>query len=161
MNLYDWARKWGVSYQAILDLKQAFGTINTDPKHIDAGASEAAVQNRVRLEASRAGGRIWRNNVGATYTKDGSFIRYGLSNDSQQMNKNIKSSDLVGITPVQVTPQHVGLILGVFTAREVKPEGWAYTGTEREVAQLAFIELVASLGGDACFANSEGTIGHG
>ncbi len=158
MNLYEWAIKWNIPAGAVQDLKRQFGVVNTDPAATVPGESEAAVQNKVRLEVSRVGGRIWRNNVGAAYTDEGSFIRYGLANDSQQMNRLIKSSDLIGIRPVKIEPYHVGQILGVFLCREVKPGNWTYTGTDREEAQLKFLELVASLGGDAAFANSEGTI---
>lgn len=159
MNINQWAIKWGVPYQALDDLKRLFGLYGTDTAPCDAApASEAANQNLVRLEMSRVGGRIWRNNVGATYTDEGQFIRYGLANDSQQMNKITKSSDLIGLKPVVVQPYHVGVTLGVFVAREIKPGDWKFTGTEREVAQLNYLELVASLGGDACFATGEGTL---
>jgi len=158
MNLNEWAIKWGVSYAATEDLKCRMGLVNTDPTTTVAGESEAAVQNRIRLEASRAGARVWRNNVGAMLTEDGSFVRYGLANDSQQMNARIKSSDLIGLKPVLITPEHIGQVLGVFVAREVKPRGWRYTGTPRETAQLKFLELVASIGGDACFVTGEGTL---
>jgi len=158
MNLNEWAIKWGVPYAATEDLKCLMGLVNTDPAATVAGESEAAVQNRIRLEASRVGARVWRNNVGAMLTEDGSFVRYGLANDSQQMNARIKSSDLIGLKPVLITPEHIGQVLGVFVAREVKPGGWRYTGTPRELAQLRFLELVASLGGDACFATGEGTL---
>lgn len=157
MNLNEWAIRWQVPYAAVEDLQQQFGLVGTDPAPV-AGESEAAVQNKIRLEASRAGARIWRNNVGATLTEDGSFIRYGLANDSKQMNQHIKSADLVGLRPVMVRAHHVGQVLGVFLAREVKAADWRYSGTPREVAQLRFLELVASLGGDAAFANAEGTI---
>jgi len=158
MNLNEWAIKWGVPYAATEDLKRRMGMVNTDPAATVAGESEAAVQNRIRLEASRAGARVWRNNVGAMLTEDGSFVRYGLANDSQQMNARIKSSDLIGLKPVLITPEHIGQVLGVFIAREVKPGGWRYTGTPRELAQLRFLELVASIGGDACFVTGEGTL---
>lgn len=157
MNLVEWAVKWRVPYAAVEDLRRSFG-METDPAATVAGESEAAVQNRVRLEASRTGCRLWRNNVGATYTDDGSFIRYGLVNDSQQMNSKIKSSDLVGIKPLLIKSMHVGSVIGVFVAREIKEGGWKYTGTDREAAQLKFLKLVASLGGDAAFATGEGTL---
>ena len=157
MNLNQWAIKWGISFNALEDLRREFGMVNTDPTLKD-GESEAAVQNRIRLEASKKGLRLWRNNVGATYTDDGSFIRYGLVNDSKQMNEQLKSSDLIGIRPVMITPRHVNHVMGQFIAREIKPESWHYTATKREQAQLKFLELITSMGGDAAFANREGTL---
>lgn len=158
MNLNQWAIKWGVPFDAVEDLRRQMGAVNTEPAVLVPGASEAAVQNQVRLEASTKGARVWRNNVGATYTDEGSFIRYGLANDSKQMNQQIKSSDLIGLKPVRIEPGHVGQVLGVFVAREVKPGDWHYTAEPREVAQLRFLELVASLGGDACFVTGPGTL---
>ena len=157
MNLTQWGIKWGIPFEALDDLRREFGTISTDPARKD-GESEAAVQSRIRLEASRKGLRLWRNNNGGTYDDKGNFIRYGLANDSAAVNKVIKSSDLIGIRPVVICPHHIGHTVGVFVAREVKPQGWQYTATEREVAQLKFLELVAMMGGDAAFANSEGTL---
>ena len=157
MNLNEWAIRWGVPAEALEDLRRQMGAVNTDAPVSDA-LSEAGVQSRVRLEASRRGMRLWRNNVGACYTDEGQFIRYGLANDSHQMNKRIKSPDLVGLKPVLIEPHHVGQVIGQFVARECKPEGWRYTGTEHEQAQLKFLELVLSLGGDAAFANREGTL---
>lgn len=156
MNLNQWAIKWGVPYEALEDLRRGFKTSDSGDPALITGTSEAAVQTQVRLEASKKGLRVWRNNVGACMDEDGNFIRYGLANDSKQMNENIKSSDLIGIRPVVVTSCLVGQTIGQFVAREVKAGGWSYTGSKREAAQLKFLELVSALGGDAAFANGGG-----
>jgi hypothetical protein len=103
--------------------------------------SEAGVQSRVRLEAARKGYLVFRNNVGAMEDVNGRVVRFGLANDSAALNKRIKSCDLIGIKPG-----------GQFWCREVKHASWHYTGTEREEAQLRFIQLILSLGGDAAFS---------
>ncbi len=122
------------------------------------GMSEAGVQSRIRLEAARKGCYLWRNNVGVLPDRNGRPIRYGLANDSKAVNKAVKSGDLIGVRPVLITQAHVGHTIGQFLSREAKPGAWRYSGTDREVAQLAWAELITSLGGDACFANNEGTI---
>jgi hypothetical protein len=120
--------------------------------------SEAGILSDIRLEASEKGARLWRNNVGATYTQSGNFIRYGLANDSSQLNAVIKSADLIGIRPILITQEHVGMIIGQFISREVKKPGWRYSNTDRERAQSAWAELILSLGGDACFTTGRGTL---
>lgn len=152
MNLNEWALAWGVPFAAVEDLRRRMGLDDDQPPAGLEGKSEAAAQAQVRLAASRAGGRLWRNNVGATYDDKGNFIRYGLANDSSKMNKVCKSADLIGIKPVLVAPTHVGTVIGQFWSREVKAPGWRYTGTEREQAQLAWANLIVSLGGDAAFS---------
>lgn len=117
--------------------------------------SESAIQQRVRLEAARRGWLIWRNNVGACVDQNGRHIRYGLANESAAMNETIKSSDLIGIQPVLITPEMVGTVVGVFTAIECKHGGWKLTaGDKRGKAQAAFHDLVRSVGGKAWFANN-------
>lgn len=155
VNIHQWAQKWAIPYAAVEDLQRAMGTRDDEATGGEGGSSEAAVQNRLRVEASRRGGILWRNNNGATMDNEGNFIRYGLANDSAQLNKRLKSSDLIGIRPVSIEPHHVGTIMGQFWAREVKPEGWRYSATPRELAQLRYIELVTALGGDAAFSTGE------
>lgn len=147
MNLYLWGSKWGIPQMAIDDLREQMGLGDLySPGR--PGSNEAGAQQRVRLDAAARGCLLWRNNVGACEDNRGNHIRYGLANESKQMNKNIKSSDLIGITPVVVVPEMVGYKIGVFTAREVKAPGWKYSGTAREEAQRKFGELVAAHGGD-------------
>jgi len=105
--------------------------------------SEAAVQAEVRLKAAKLGILLFRNNSGAFQDDSGRWCRFGLANDSSAMNKVCKSSDLVGIGPG-----------GIFHAYEVKHPSWRYTGTPREVAQKAFLDLVIARGGIAKFITS-------
>ena len=116
--------------------------------------SERAVQQRCMLEVANAGGMIWRNNVGAYVDEHGNMVRYGLNNQSAQQNRAAASSDLIGITPVVIRPDHVGRTLGVFTAIECKREGWHWTPSdERAMSQMRFHHIVQSVGGVAGFAS--------
>lgn len=157
MNLNQWAIKWGIPFEAVEDLRRELTAENTDPT-VNNGESEAAIQTRVRLEATRVGGRLWRNNVGATFTDTGSFIRFGICNDTVEMNRKLKSADLVGIKPVLITEAHIGHTIGQFWARETKRQGWQFSGDEHETAQLNWLNLVLGLGGDAQFTTGVGTL---
>jgi len=88
----------------------------------------------------------------------GHYVRYGLANDSPQINNILKSSDLIGIRPILVTQDMVGKTIGQFVAREIKCEGWIYKATDREKAQKNFIDLINGLGGDAAFTTGEGKL---
>jgi hypothetical protein len=153
MKLSTWASKWGIPENAIEDLKNSMGDFD-----IQNEKSESSVMSAVRLEASKKNCRLWRNNVGAMKTEDGRWVRYGLANESGKMNNFIKSADLIGIRPVKIKESMVGATIGQFVSREVKRSGWVYSGTEREIAQMRWIELITILGGDACFATGEGTL---
>lgn len=120
--------------------------------------SEKELQNIIRLEASRKGIHLWRNNSGAAYMRDGRLLRYGLANDSGILNESIKSSDLVGIKPVIITENMIGRMIGQFISVEIKNSEWRYTGTKPEIAQKRWIDLIISLGGEAGFINKEGTL---
>lgn len=154
MTLNTWARRHSIPPLAIAELRALMGTVDTSVPVID-GLSETAVQSRVRRDMTRNGDRVFRNNVGMLYTDRGVPVRFGLANDTKAMNSVIKSSDLIGIRPVVILPSMVGATIGQFLAREVKKEGWVYTGEGREPAQLKFHELITSLGGDAKFTTGE------
>jgi len=149
MNIHDWALRWGIPQQAMTEL------INMPlPNSTKTKQTEGAVQTDLKLAASRIGANLWRNNNGADTLSNGLFMRWGLGNDSKNINDEFKSSDLIGITPVMVTPRHVGRIVGIFTAIEVKRGGWSWSGNERELAQWKYLQLVNSKGGFATFARS-------
>lgn len=158
MNLTAWAVRHGVSAVALAELRALWGVADQPPPPAGAPQTETGVMSAVRLEAARKGVKLWRNNVGATYDASGRFIRFGLANDSPQMNRNVKSADLIGVRPVLIGPEHVGHIIGQFVSREVKAAAWRYTGTEREVAQERWAAIVTGAGGDAKFCTGEGTL---
>ncbi len=116
---------------------------------------ETPVQQRVRITAAHAGLQLFRNNSGACYDQTGRLIRYGLGNDSEQVNRRIKSSDLIGWTPMLITADMVGRTVPVFTGIEVKASDWnpGKKLDAHETAQKTFIDLVLAAGGKAGFAN--------
>lgn len=117
--------------------------------------SEAAVQQHIRTQIALTGVELWRQNVGACTDANGRVIRYGILNDSKQLNQRFKSSDLVGIRPILVTSDMVGQIVGVFAAIECKASNWTCRpNDEHTQAQQRFIDLVRAAGGFAGFARS-------
>ena len=120
--------------------------------------TESIIQKNIRLATNLTGGLLLRNNSGvAVFEQRGvvRHVRYGLGNDSKLLNAEFKSSDLIGITPVIIEPRHVGRVFGVFTAVEAKSGNWIYQATEREIAQLNFINKIRKCGGIATFAPDE------
>ena len=152
MEFDDWARRWRVSPEALADLR---AQLVTQPATTPSGNNEADVIGSIRLQASEAGYTLFRNNVGACYDNTGRFIRYGLANDSAQLNKSLKSSDLIGIRPVVIDPTHLGRTIGQFVALECKRSNWKFKGTKREQAQEKFLTLIASNGGYARFSTGK------
>lgn len=159
-----WAQAEGITPAAVARLEMLLGVAGnsamTDPASQGEPGSESRQQSLIRLEAGKRDDMLfWRNNVGAFRTDEGGFLRYGLANESQQMNDAIKSSDLIGIRRKTVTPQMVGSIVGIFTARECKKQDWKFrAGDKHAAAQKTFIDLVNSYGGDAAFATGPGTL---
>jgi hypothetical protein len=153
--LVGWAQRWGLPPQAFAELR----ALVEPPQALnDATHSEAYVQSQVRLEAAALGVRLWRNNVGVLKNEAGTPVRFGLANDSPALNAKLKSSDLVGWRPVSIKAHHVGTVIAQVVTRECKPQGWKFTGTDRELAQQAWNTLVLSEGGDAAFTTGPGSL---
>lgn len=111
---------------------------------------ESAVTSHVRLAAAQLGVTLWRNNCGGFYDENGRFVRYGLGSEAK-----LASSDWIGIRPVLITPEMVGQVLGVFTAVEMKSEGWKFKDDDKHLLQQKFfIDTVNSYGGMAGFATN-------
>ena len=120
--------------------------------------NESTNQKNIRLATNLSGGLLFRNNSGvAVFEQRGVIrhVRYGLGNDSKLLNAEFKSSDLIGVTPILIEPRHVGRVFGVFTAVEAKSGNWIYRATEREIAQLNFINKIRACGGIATFSPGE------
>ena len=115
--------------------------------------SESRIQNQILLALSESGATIWRSEtagawVGRQIHQDGRTI--ALANARMIQAGLCKGgSDLIGITPVTITPDMIGQQLGVFTAVEVKTK----TG-RTSVEQERFIKAVQNAGGIAGVARS-------
>ncbi len=158
MILRTWAAKWGIPFEAIHELECAMGVDSVVSDEFGPDGSESKQQSLIRLEAAGKGISLFRNNVGVLPDATGRPVRYGLANDSKALNKKVKSGDLIGIDPVVITQQHVGHTIGRFISVECKAEGWQFSNSEREAAQLSWAEFVMSKGGRALFANRPGLL---
>ena len=126
---------------------------------------EQGIQNMIRIFMSGIGITNWRNNTGTGWVGKASRITKNCTvrlEPGDVVIKNARplraglcrgSSDIIGITPVYITPDHVGTTLGVFTAVEVKTE----TGRPSK-EQLTFLQAVEKAGGYAGIAKSNDDI---
>lgn len=95
-------------------------------------SNEHVVQNQIRLALSQGPVRLFRNNTGALKDQNGRLVRFGLCKGS---------SDLIGWTTIEITEEHVGRRLAVFTAIEVKDQGLPTK------EQMRFLDRVKDSGG--------------
>lgn len=155
--------EWAARHpHAAADLERVLGAVPwpVTPAGGD-GKSEAWAQQQVRFRVAHAGGMGWRNNVGATPAKCPDCgtkrqpIRYGLANDSAQLNDKVKSSDLILAIPRVIRPEDVGRTIAQFGSIETKRPGWVYTGKGQEPGQAAWLALIKKLGGFAAFSTGD------
>ena len=158
MTLFnEWAARWSIPAAAISDLRDTMGLAQT--LHHTEATSEAGVQDRVRLRGAQMGWDLWRNNNGVAEDSRGVPVRFGLANDSAKLNSKIKSADLIGIRPAQITFDMVGCTLGQFVSLEIKKPGWKYKSNAHEDAQARWASIINAAGGHAKFITSEEQIG--
>ena len=125
---------------------------------------EAKASAKCRLLAGRHKCRLFRNNSGVLPDKNGTPVFFGLGNTPKKVaGKKIseirKSSDDIGYTMVEITPEMVGHTLAVFTSIEYKAEGFKikaiYPEKSRESKQLVWINMGKKAGGIGGFACDE------
>lgn len=153
-DIFTWAGRHGIPAHAMVELMDLLDPTRRSVAIPTNATSEAAVQSKLRIRAAQLGAALWRNNSGACKDDTGRLIRYGLGHDSARISAEWKSSDLIGIIPRMVEPQHVGQVWGIFAAVECKAPGWKKPGNERELAQSRFGANVLALGGYFKFAQS-------
>lgn len=118
---------------------------------------EKNIRNNIILLSAGDGVTLFNNPVGTAWA--GKYnpathsviapraVRYGLA---------VGSSDLIGITPVKITPDMVGKTIGVFTGVEVKLDK---NGKYKETAeQKKFGRFIEKNGGFYILADSYGDL---
>lgn len=104
--------------------------------------NETTILQRIRLAIQRVPGvKLFRNNCGGLKDQNGRFVQFGL---------HPGSADLIGWQTIQITPEHVGQRLAVFTSIEVKTD----TGKVKP-EQANWQRVVNEAGGRAFVARSE------
>jgi hypothetical protein len=103
--------------------------------------TEGTILRCILKRTSENGIRLFRNNCGQAMTSSGQTIRYGIANPG--------GADLIGLTPVVIGPSWVGSSVAIFTAIEVKRQG--YYATE---LQKRFLNFVTQYGGIATESSS-------
>lgn len=141
--LHEWAFENKISKNAFENLLARLGVLFCPFHTTDGFTRESTLQDQVRIAEAHRGTRLFRNNSGVAYDKKGQPVRFGLANDSSQLNARVKSSDLIGIDDK-----------GGFVSLEIKKPGWVYRGTDREKAQLNWITFINARGGRAKFVSS-------
>lgn len=123
--------------------------------------SESDIMKRIQIWASRAGFRLWRNNVAKAY--NGIVQRVSMTDRVTVYPGDIiirkprlihaglcpGSSDLIGVRPTLITESMIGQTKGIFTAIEVKTQ----RGRTTEL-QDNFIRAIEDMGGIARVARN-------
>lgn len=116
---------------------------------------ESNAMRRIMLAVSAAGSRVFRNNTGMGWV--GEIINQSSSAITLRNPRPLHaglckgSSDLIGWTPVTITPDMVGRTVAVFTAIETKSRHGRASDD-----QIIFVDAIRRAGGIAGVAFNEG-----
>jgi hypothetical protein len=157
----EWAEHWKIPAEAIAEL--CLTCLHEGPR--ENKDDEGVVQAEIRLKAGRTAFLPWgrqtylfRNNRGAGQLKNGSFVRWGLANDSKPLGERIKSGDLIGWEQILITQADVGRVISQFLSVEVKRRDWKFAASAEECAQVQWASIVNAQGGKAIITNTDGSI---
>lgn len=153
-SLIEWALKWKIPPEALRELCESAQYIAP----ADDNDLEARVQSEVRLAAAKSGRYLFRNNRGAGKMASGTFVRYGLANDSKQLGDEFKSGDLIGWQPLVIRPEMVGRVVAQFLSVECKRRNWKPSNSLEDMAQNKWAALVNAQGGRAIITNTADTL---
>jgi hypothetical protein len=110
---------------------------------------ESTAQKLARVAASRAGARVFRNNVGSFWTGS-RFIQHANGSvtifDARrvQTGLSVGSSDLIGWQTILITPEMVGKPVAAFVSLEIKSATGRLSKEQRH-----WLKTVAEAGGIA------------
>lgn len=114
---------------------------------------EGGIIQEILLRASAIGARLFRQNTGVAWQGDMVRISGGrkalVNLRPLRAGLCVGSSDVIGWTPVEITPDMVGRTVAVFTAIEVKTADVRATDE-----QIRFCLAVAAAGGIAAISYS-------
>lgn len=130
--------------------------------------SESNIQREIMIAASKGGMTVWRNNTGSAWQGKrlnvrGAEIRLSsgrsiYAGERDQLLAEARpiefglcpgSADLIGIRPLTIGPEHVGMTLGQFVAIEVKSKGGRATDKQKN-----FLNHIGQAGGFVRLARS-------
>jgi hypothetical protein len=118
--------------------------------------TESEILGYARLQATKLGGRLWRNQSGLAW--QGEIISKNNNVLHLRNPRPLKSglvigaSDLIGFLPIKITEEHLGKILAIFWANEIK------TKNDRlSKEQLNFLQFIGMSGGESWETKFDGS----
>lgn len=118
---------------------------------------ESNLKNKILLNLSKKGFRLFRNNVGLTWTGNTKKLPNGdiLISNPRPFHSGlcVGSSDLIGWKTETVTQEMVGQSVAIFTAIEIKTKNVPVTDKQKN-----FLEKVNECGGIGIVSRDENII---